>query len=83
MAGLPSHEALAAALPETGEISYTDFATKLTLEGKGKFLAEFHEARRAGVIHASFREGVLVVSRFPIAREARRIGLSANQGGQG
>lgn len=83
MALNPAYEIIKDALPETGEIPFTELREKLTTEGKGRSLAEIHEARRAGVIYSGFREGVLVYSRFPIAREARRVGLSAGQGAQG
>jgi hypothetical protein len=78
-----SGQLIVSALPETGEIPFADLRTKLTLEGKFRALNEFHEARRAKEIYTGFRNGVLVVSRFPIAREARSSGLSANQGVKG
>jgi hypothetical protein len=80
---LPAHQIIVDALPETGEIPYTDLRQSLVVQGKGRAIEAFHEARRAGAIHTSFRNGVFVVSRFPIAREARRVGLSAGQGAQG
>ena len=83
MALNPVYESIKAALPETGEIPFSQLREEMTAAGKGRALAEFHEARRAGVIYSGFREGVLIVSRFPIAREARRVGLSAGQGAQG
>lgn len=83
MALNPAYEIIRDALPETGEIPFSELRETMTAAGKGRTLAEFHEARRAGVIYSGFREGVLVVSRFPIAREARKSGLSAGQGVQG
>lgn len=72
MALIPSHELLKDQLPETGEVPYHTFVTGLKDAGKYRLLDALHEARRAGTIHTGFREGVFVISRFPITREPRR-----------
>ena len=50
MALNPAYEIIKDALPETGEIPFSELRETMTAAGKGRTLAEFHEARRAGVI---------------------------------
>jgi hypothetical protein len=72
MALIPSHELLKDALPEAGEIPYEKFVQQMRESGKFRALDNLHDARRAGTVFTGFREGVFVISRFPIASEPRR-----------
>lgn len=65
------YSVLVGALPETGEIPYKDLRAALVAQGKGRSLAGFHQARKDKVLFASFRNGALVVSRFPISEAPR------------
>lgn len=68
----PRFALLTDALPATGNVPYSELKTSLETSGKGAAMQHFHDARRAGAIHAGFEKGVYVVSRFPIRERSAK-----------